>query len=232
MRRVGFALLVLLLLSIAAAAQAPELGPRTVAPTIPTVTFTLDWPDARPPHYSIAVDSAGRATYAAVDDKKESGDPYRLKFTISQAARERIFAAAQSLNFFQGKFDFTRHKIAFTGSKTLSYADPDRHSQTTYNWSENAELMALTQLFLGIANTVEGGRKLEYLQRFDRLGLNDQLKEMEAEAKDHYLAEVHVIEPVLRQIADDPGVMDLARQRARRLLHLAGAENGASGATQ
>ncbi len=215
-----------------APAQTPKLEPGNPDPDIPAVTFTCDWPQAHPPHYSIAVDSAGRAAYTAVNDAKETGEPYLLKFTVSEPVRERIFAEAQALNYFQGDFDFTRHKIAFTGSKTLAYADPKHHSQTTFNWSENRRLMSLAQLFIAMGNTVDGGRKLEHLLRFDRLGLNDQLKEMEMQATDRYLAEVHIIEPVLRQIADDPAVMDLARQRARRLLALAAAENAASSATR
>ncbi len=224
--------LLALWLSISAVAQTPNLEPGAPTPIIPTVTFTCDWPQAQPPYYSIAVDSAGRAAYTAVNDAKETGDPYLLKFTISEPVRERIFADAQALNYFQGSFDFTRHKIAFTGSKTLAYADPKHHSKTTFNWSENRQLMSLTQLFVGIANTVEGGRKLQHLLRFDRLALNDQLKEMEMQAQDHYLAEVHVIEPVLRQVAEDPSVMDVARQRARRLLALAAAENAGSSTSQ
>jgi hypothetical protein len=220
-----------------AAAQAPKLEPGNPDPDIPTVTFTCDWPQAHPPHYSIAVDSAGRAAYTVVDGAKETGaketgEPSMLKFTVSGPVRERIFADAQALNYFEGNFDFTHHKVAFTGSKTLAFADPKHHSKTTFNWSENRRLMSLTQLFVAIANTVGGGGKLEYLLRFDRLGLNEQLKEMEMQAKDQYLAEIHVIEPVLRRIADDPNVMDLARQRARRLLAVAASENAASSASR
>lgn len=231
LRSPGWALLVALLISVSSAAQTPKPD-ATDAPAVPTITFVFDWPDAHPPHYSIALDSDGSALYTAVDEKEDSAEPYVLKFTASQAARERIFADAHALNYFQGQFDFTRHKIAFTGSKSLTYGDSKRHSQTTYNWSENAQLMALTDVFLGISNTLEAGRKLEYLRRFDRLGLNDELKEMEEQAKSHYLNEVHVIAPLLRQIADDPAIVDLARQRARRLLHLAAAEDASSAASQ
>ncbi len=231
MRYIRYALLLTLEFSIAAAAQSPKLEPGAPAPLIPTVTFTCDWPNAHPPYYSIAVDSAGRAAYSAVDDKKENGEPYLEKFTVSRPAREQIFADAQALDYFRGKFDFTRHKVAFTGAKTLSYVDPTHQSKTTYNWSENPRLMALTQLFIAIGNTFDRGRKLQYQERFDRLGLNDTLKDMEALAKDQYLAEVHVIQPTLQRIANDPAVMDLARQRARRLLALAAAENADSSVT-
>ncbi|MBZ5646538.1 MAG: hypothetical protein LAN37_04865 [Acidobacteriia bacterium] len=219
-----------LLLAMAGWAQAPKPEPDAKSTAVPTVTFTLDWPVAKPPHYSISIESAGRATYTAVDETGDPAEPYTRNFTVTDATRERIFAAAKALDYFRGQFDFTKHRIAFTGRKTFSYADPDRRFQTTYNWSENAQLMDLTHLFQAIENTLDYGRKLEYLRRFDRMGLNAELKAMEEAAKDHYLAEVHAIEPLLRQIADDPNVMDLARQRARRLLILASAETASSSA--
>lgn len=211
-----------------AQAQTPSPEPDAAAPTVPTVTFTFDWAVLHPPHYSIAVDSAGRAAYTVGEDPSGSGAPYTVHFTVSRTVRERIFADVEALKYFQGQFDFTRHKIAFTGSKTLAYADARRRFQTTYNWSENARLMALTQLFMGIANTLAGGRRLEYLRRYDRLGIDDELKTMEGLAKTHDLLEVHTIEPVLREIADDSAIMNLARKRARHLLELAAAENATS----
>lgn len=219
----------LLAVSLGALAQTPKLEPGAAAPAVPTVTFTFDWEVLHPPHYSIAVDSTGRGAYTAVDDQTPSGEPYIVKFTVTRPVRERIFADAEALNYFQGQFDFTRHRIAFTGHKTLSYADPKRRFQTVFNWSENTKLMALTDLFAAIANTFIGGRKLEYEHRFDRLGLNETLKAMEDQAKRHGLAEVHAIEPILREIADDPAVMNIARQRAERLLELANAESASLG---
>jgi len=223
-------LLPVLLLATPGWAQSPQPEPDARTSAVPTVTFTLDWPVAKPPHYSISIESAGRATYTAAGGTGDPAEPYTRNFTVTDATRERIFAAAKSLDYFRGQFDFTKHPIAFTGRKTLSFTDPDRHFQTTYNWSENAQLMDLTHLFQAIENTLASGRKLEYLHRFDRLGLNAELKAMEEAAKDHYLAEVHTIEPLLRQIADDPNVMDLARQRARRLLILASVETASSSA--
>lgn len=226
--RHGLRLLLLLSLTATGRAQSPIPDPDLKATPAATVVFTLDWPQAKPPHYSITADSTGRATFTAVDDPADPAQPYTREFTLSDAARQKIFAAAKALDYFRGRFDFTKHEIAFTGRKTVAYSDSARRFQTTYNWSENAQLMDLTHLFQGIENTLDFGRKLEHLRRFDRLGLNAELRAMEEAAKDNFLAEVHAIEPVLRQIADDPNVMDLARQRARRLLMLASDEVGPS----
>jgi len=222
----GLAARMLMLLSLAPGgwAQSATPDPGSTPTAVATVTFTLDWPEAKPPHYSITADFTGHATFTVVDDQKDPAEPYTREFTLSDATRQRIFAAAKALDYFRGQFDFTKHVIAFTGRKTLAYSDPGRRFQTTYNWSENTQVMDLTHLFQAIENTLDSGRKLEYLRRFDRLGLNAELRAMEEAAKDDYLAEVQAIAPLLRKIADDPNVMDLARQRARRLLLLASEE--------
>jgi len=223
--------LLLLLLAAPGFAQAPDPGPankRADRPALPTVTFTVDWPQgAKPQHYALKLDSSGRAAYTSVDDTTNPGEPYGLEFIVSDSARDRIFSAARQLNYFNGNFDFTKHKIAFTGTKTLGYSDPQRSSQTTFNWSENAGLMDVTHWLQAICATIAYGRQLEHDLRYDRLSLNSDLKSLEQAAQDNFVAELHSIEPVLRQIADNPNVLDLARQRARHLLRLAAQETSA-----
>jgi iron-sulfur cluster repair protein YtfE (RIC family) len=131
--------------------------------------------------------------------------------------------AAQA-KYFDGDFDYKKHAIANTGRKTLTYADMVRHFQTTYNWSENPAIDQLTRYFQGVSSTIQHGRKLEFLHHYDKLGLEAYLKGMEEEAQSHYLAELTIIAPVLESIAGDSSVMNIARQRARRLLERSRAE--------
>ena len=63
-----------------------------------------------------------------------------------------------------------------------------------------------------------------YLHRFDKLGLEDELKGMEDAAESHNLAELQIIAPTLESIADDTTVLNIARQRAKRLLAKANSE--------
>ena len=63
-----------------------------------------------------------------------------------------------------------------------------------------------------------------YLHRFDKLGLEDELKGMENAAENHNLAELQIIAPTLKSIADDTTVLNIARQRAKRLLAKAKSE--------
>jgi len=66
--------------------------------------------------------------------------------------------------------------------------------------------------------------KLQFLRRFDRLGLEAELKAMEHLAEGQDLHEVQIIAPILENIANDSAVLNIARRRARRLLAKAGSE--------
>ena len=205
--------------------------------SLPAVTFTLDWPGAQPPHYTLLVASDGEAEYAsrpsssndassASDSLNPSSDPidqeaFSTHFAISAPIRDRIFSLARQANFFNGNFNYQHHRVADTGSKTLAYADSALHYQTSYNWSENKAVDELTHIFEGIGSTIESSRRLEHLMRFDKLGLNAELSGMEQAAQSGQLRELQIIAPVLQQIASNSSYMNIARERARHLLQLA-----------
>jgi len=221
-------LLALLAASTLLHAQAPQHEPNQPRrPDVPTVTFTFDWPSLEPHRYIIAVDSSGNAAYqswTADSTAEPSGadDPYLLKVTVSPTARDRIFALARQLKYFNGDFEYHKHRVAATGDKTLAYADPDRQHETRYNWSENPDIDELTALFQGMSTTLESGRRLERLRRFERLGLDEELKNLEHAAVEHRATELQAIAPILVQLAEDPAVLNIARQRARHILRIAG----------
>jgi len=149
---------------------------------------------------------------------------YATEFSLSAASREKVFHLAKDAGYFKGDFDYKDHPVASTGKKTLAFADKSRHFQTAYNYSENKSIQELTALFQGISGTIQHGRKLQFLRRFDKLGLEAELKGMEDENNSHFLAELQIISPILNTIADDSAIMNIARQRARRLLAKIGPE--------
>ncbi len=209
-------------------AQASQIAPNQPQPAaVPTVTFTFDWPSIELHRYIIWVDSSGHAAYQSwtadpAPGQPSDGDPYMLKFAASAAARDRIFALARQLKYFNGDFEYRKHRVAATGDKTLAYADPDKQYVTRYNWSENAGIGELTALFQGMSTTIESGRRLERLRRFDRLGLDEEMKNLEHLAVEHSATELQLIAPILQQLTEDPAVLNIARQRARHILQIAG----------
>lgn len=218
--RIHLALFCLLSATVAFA-QAPTLtpNPNDRNTVVPTATFSLDFPNADPPHYSIAVSADGRAAYQSNPSSEAStGVPYIYRFTMSTENLHKIFNAAKQLKYFNQDFEYRKGKVAFTGNKTLAYKDGDRDFHSSYNWSANNTVDQLTDLFEGIAETMEFGRRLSYYHEHDKLGLEAELKRLQEMEKDHQLAEIQAITPILKSIADDSNVLNISRRRAEAII--------------
>jgi hypothetical protein len=192
-------------------------------PSLPTITFDRVWEQYTPQNIDIKVQATGPAKYLSrnpFSPPEQAGqDPdYLLEFTISARNQARLFRDAKEANYFNGDFNYKKHVVASTGKKTLTYADHDRYFETTYDYSDNKAIQDITDIFQGISNTIEHGRKLQYLHRFDKLGLEAELKAMEDAAASHSLVELQIIAPTLKSIAEDSAILNIARQRAQRLL--------------
>ena len=183
----------------------------------PVITFTLSFPGATPPFYTIAIESTGRSEYKSTPQPKNEGDPYLLEFVASESTRTRLFELARQLNFFQGNYDYGK-KIAFTGDKTLTFKNGADEHTTTYNWSQSLQIQEITTTFQNISNTIEIGRQLQDKYRYDKLGIDAILATMETEAKDDHLAELQILQPILSRMAKDTALMNISRRRAEYLL--------------
>jgi hypothetical protein len=204
--------ILLLLLALPLGALAQEAA---------TITFTFDFPGSVPGHYSVTVRGNGKAEYTSGEVKSEGSDadgPFRYEFTMSEAARQRVFELAERARYFEGEFNYTRHAIASSGNKTLTYKDSKRNNQATYNYTTNQPVQQLTTLFQSISATLEFGERLQYKHKYQKLALDEELKRMEEAAKDNGLTELQAVAPILKQILADSGVMNVTRARAERLL--------------
>src|SRR5580704_10216257 len=161
-------------------AQQPATPPAPTADA--SVTFSFDWNQGIPwQRYLIQVQSDGKTHFDGTPTPSEprDTDEYQLDFIMSDANRQKIFELSRKLNFFHGDFDSHLKHIAQTGSKTLEYKSPQVQGTTTYNWSQNADVEELTKLFQAIATTIDFGRKLAFQYRFDKLGMDERLKELQ-----------------------------------------------------
>ncbi len=218
-RRVFSAVLSLIFLSGFASGQTPASG--DIVPAA-TVTFTLDFPLSDPTHYSIAVDANGHANYECTvkDQEDAEGQSYRTEFNVTAANRQRIFEWAKQAKYFSGKVDSGNKKLASTGDKILSYQDGKQSYTARYNYSGLEPVRQLTTLFQGMEATLDYGRRLAYYHRYQKLALDEELKRMEAQARDNELSEIQSVEPVLQAIVDDNSVINMVRARAKALIQM------------
>jgi len=188
-----------------------------------TISFTLDFPDSSPEHYSIFVQPDGHAHYDSsgkISQDSDVRDSYQTDFTFTDATCARIFELAKQAHYFSGKVDSGNKKLAFTGAKKLIYKDGDKVSSAEYNYSQQPAVQQLTALFQSVAASLEYGHRLKYFHRYQKLALDDELKRMEDQAKRGELAEVQAVSPVLQEIYDDNSVINVVRARARRILEM------------
>jgi hypothetical protein len=226
-RSVDFAARIFLLLIVCS----PTLQAQRPA-TAAGVSFSFQRAGLPVPRFTLTVDQNGRGNYKG--DQAEPvvrGVPaqpatvaFEQKFELSSQTTGRIFALAGELDHFNIACASKAKNVADTGTKTLTYAAPGTMNSCTYNYTENKGVNALADLFQGVAETMDHGRALDHLHRYDRLGLDAELESFSREVVDGHAIELQTIAPALRSIAQDADLMQRVRTQARALLSLVPAE--------
>ena len=200
--------------------------------TAAEVSFVFERAGLPVPRFTLAVDQNGRGTYKG--DQAEPGvrsvleQPatvvFEQKFELSIQTTRRVFALADELDHFNIACASKAKNVADSGTKTLTYAAPGTTHSCTYNYTGNKSVSDLTDLFQAIAETMDHGRELEHLHRYDRLGLDAELESFTREVADGHAIELQTIAPALRSIAQDADPMQRVRTQARALLAMVPAD--------
>jgi len=213
---------------VAGGSTAPAGG----APSRKQVSLTFDRKGVPVGHYRMAVyddatvvyegsESTNATAYGAAAD--QTARPFQHRVKISSATMDRIFSAAARAKRFDMECESKVKNIADMGKKTLRYEGPDGTGSCTYNFTEDKDVQSVTSAFQGMAETLDEGRKLDQLRRFDRLGLDVAMKRLADAVASGDALEIGMIASSLRSIAADSTVMTRVRNRANDLLTQAAA---------
>jgi hypothetical protein len=108
-------------------------------------------------------------------------------------------------------------KIANLGEKTFRWESAGQSYEVKFNYTINPAATQLLQICEGLARQQELIDLLQRRMKYDRLGVNDALLEVEADVSKGVLPEPQRVLPLLDQIAGDSRFVEIARQRARAL---------------
>jgi hypothetical protein len=185
-----------------------------------TIQFTLDFPQSNPEHYEITIQSDGHSTYSSNGELGNSPNPETatFEFTISDKTRQDVFELAKKAHYFSGKVDSGNTKIANTGAKTLTYRDDSHNTSAHYNYSMDPAVQQITDVLQKLSTVLEYGRRLTWFHKYQKLAVDDDLKQMEERQRENNLGDLEAVAPLLKQIASDSSVMRMSRARALRLL--------------
>ncbi len=179
---------------------------------VPTLTFTREFPRSQPPYLSVKLTKAGVPEY-----KEAVNDEQPVKAQMPESDSAALFDMAKQLDFFRTPLE-SGLKVANTGKKTFRYDDgTGKTSQAVFNYSTNVSAQQLLNRFEQIAETERAYIELERTARFDKLGVNDALAEIEALWLKKQLAAPLQFIPLLNRVAYHESYMHLARERAARL---------------
>jgi hypothetical protein len=109
-------------------------------------------------------------------------------------------------------------KVAFQGWKTLTYTGPQGQGSCTFNYSKDKEIQNLGDSLIAVAETILEGARLEVLLQHDRLGLDQEMEFLTEAVGDGQAQQICAIREILERLAQDDGVLERVRMRARALL--------------
>ncbi len=144
-------------------------------------------------------------------------DPNPEPVDIGAALRGKIFSLAGDLDDFRGISLDVKRRIANLGEKTFRYEKGGEANEVKFNYTINAKASQLLQIFEAIAREQEDFEVLARRMKYDRLGVNEVLVQVDQDVRHQAVAQPERFLPLLEQIAGDSRYLDMARQRSRAL---------------
>ena len=177
----------------------------------PKIFYSKSFPGSVPAFVSIEVDQSGAGVF---NDAPDGPDP--LKFQLEESETAAIFLLAERLDYFRRPLE-SNLKVARMGDKVFRYDGGGDRGETKFNYTLDLDGQALLDWFERIAETVMHVINLERTARFDRLGVDKALLQLQVSAERSRLVAAKQLLPVLDRIAKNGVYINRARERAANL---------------
>src|SRR6185503_16887058 len=150
---------------------------------------------------------------ASYDIRQLDEDSKPQMFEVGPAVRAKIAQLAGDLHNFQGADLDIHRRIADLGEKTFRYEKGAEVHETKFNYTIDRTANQLLMIFDGLSQQQQDLQNLEQKLKYDRLGVNDALRQFEADLGKRTLPEPERLLPILDRVATDTKVVEVARQR-------------------
>jgi hypothetical protein len=177
----------------------------------PKIFYSKSFPGSAPAYVSIEVDKTGAGVF---NDAPDGPEP--LKFQLEDAETTAIFLLAEKLDYFRRPLE-SGLKVARMGDKIFRYDGGENKAETKFNYTQDLDGQALLDWFERISETVMHVIYLERTARFDRLGVDKALLQLQISAERNRLVAAKQLLPVLDRIAKNGAYINRARERAANI---------------
>jgi len=175
------------------------------------IVYSKSFPGSNPAYVNIVLDEQGHGEY-----REDPDDDSPLRFQLGQAETREIFALAEKLDRFGRPLE-ANLKVAFTGHKIFRYERGSLRQEVKFNYSTDPDARALLDWFERITETERIWLNLERTAKYDRLGVNQVLLELEVAYDRKRLVAPQQFLNLLERIASNMAFLNIARDRAARL---------------
>ncbi|MDQ6706414.1 MAG: hypothetical protein M3Z85_10620 [Acidobacteriota bacterium] len=182
-----------------------------LAADTPTIYFSKSFPGSVPAFVSIRIDQSGAAEYS--EDLKDENP---LRFQISTADVTEIFSLAEKLGKFARPLE-SPAKVAKMGLKTFGFEQASEKHEVKFNYSEDPDARLLQDWFEKISESEQNLILLERAAKYDKLGVNKALLQLETSMDRKRLVAPNQMLPMLDRIAKNESFLNMARSRAAGL---------------
>jgi hypothetical protein len=177
----------------------------------PRIVYIKTFPGSVPAFVSVELHKTGQAIYKEAPDDEQ---PVDFKMSAEDAAQ--IFSLVDKLEKFKRPLE-SNLKVANMGVKTFRFEDGSAKNEVKFNYSLDEDARVLADWFERITETQRLHFDLERTAKFDRLGVNKTLLQIQSAFERNRLVGPDRFLPLLDRVAKNDSYLHMARERAASL---------------
>jgi hypothetical protein len=174
----------------------------------PRLVFVKTFPGSVPAYVEISVEKSGSVVYKEAPD-----DNNPISIQLPQPDCDTMFQLADKLDRFTHPLE-SGLKVAFMGKKTFRWDDGSAPHEQQFNYSSDLNAQALLDWFERIAETERGFIELERTVKYDKLGVQNALIQVQATRDQKRLVYPQQFLPLLDRVVKNESYLHMARERA------------------
>lgn len=200
----------LLLLSYLALAATGGDGPR--------LFYSKTFPGSKPPYMEIRLDRSGQVEFREAPDEE-----FPIRFQLRPRETRVVWELSEKLDHFRKPLE-SGLKVARMGDKLLRWEQGSERFEAKFNHTLDPDAQLLHDWFERMCESALLQAELERTVKYDRLGVNQAILRIEAAWDRKRLVGVDQYVPLLKRVAANTAYLNMARERAEKLLALFQAE--------
>lgn len=173
--------------------------------------FTKSFPGSTPEWVKITLEQNGNAVYTEAPD-----DPQPLALKLSESETSAMFALAEKLEWFSRTLE-SGLPVARMGEKTFRFEGGGKVQEQKFNYTTDLDAQALADWFERITESERYLLELERSARFDKLGVNRVILQIQAAFERKRLVGLDQYLKWLDRVTKNESYLNMARDRAARL---------------